>query len=53
MLGSHNSREGSRDRVSSDVMCFNSDATIEALLEGAFPMWLIKGLYERLKLVYE
>jgi hypothetical protein len=35
---------GSRDCVSSDVTHFNSDATIEAPLEGAFLACQIKGL---------
>jgi hypothetical protein len=42
------SEEGSPDLISSDVTCFNTDATI-----GAFPACQIKGLYERLKLVLE
>jgi hypothetical protein len=36
--------EGSRDFVSNDVTHFNSDATIEAPLERAFPAFQITGL---------
>jgi hypothetical protein len=46
-------RRWSRDHVSSDITHFNSDATIEAPLEGVFPTCQIKGLQERLKLIYK
>jgi hypothetical protein len=39
--------------TSADITLFNSDATIEAPLEEAFPVCQIKGLLERLKLVYK